>query len=48
MDIYYAVGPEKIGNGAQNMPTRTLWRQEALSLSQAGRWGGSHCKKPSP
>ncbi|MFF3892589.1 hypothetical protein ACFYY3_05195 [Streptomyces sp. NPDC001812] len=36
MDIYYTVGPEEIGDGAENPPTRMLRRQEALSLSQAG------------
>ncbi|MGC5000053.1 hypothetical protein [Streptomyces sp. DT195] len=35
MDIYYTVGSEGIGDGVENLPIRALWRQEALSLSQA-------------
>ena len=35
MDIYYAVGVEESGDGAENLPVGVLRRQEALSLSRA-------------
>ncbi|MFF8317920.1 recombinase family protein [Streptomyces bobili] len=39
MDIYYTLGPDEVGDGAENLPTRMQRRQEALSLSQAGAMG---------
>ncbi|MEU8795016.1 recombinase family protein [Streptomyces sp. NPDC048643] len=36
MDIHYAVGSQKTGNGAESLPAHALRRQEARSLVNAG------------
>lgn len=36
MEIHYAVGSQKTGNGAENLPAHVLRRQEARSLINAG------------